>query len=472
MTPVIDIDALPLCRGVHDAADYIGIQIFGLCSLPLFSYCARERGIVPLACSDHTMLEEGRLHRFRIGEQWRWSDGQPVTAEDYRRGILYVLSQSGHPAAYLLHDIENYRNFRAGRCSADLLGVSVEATELVVRLQRSNWHFQENLSAINFSPRRDNSCSETAGAYRMEELSEHGVVVRRNPWFPDRNHQEVADEVRFRLFRSRYAALKAYEKGDIQLTCNTMFPYERLATYQRRSDFYRDYSNISMRLEALPRSSPVGVDPLLWQLFRAGLDRDNLVRSFHGALAIQSDYRWEYEFNPEDLEKKDTFFDPDSASELASHLHQKYGKRGLKLTVAVDDFYPNGEVMAAILKQMRAYGITLTVVKDNYYAPKGNTDLKLFLLFPFVQSNVGTYLPWLFHRPLVNKKEAWKTFASAYRTLTTCSKERCEGSLNTMDHIILEHSNGLPLFKMQSLYLKDPSLVHDDFCPGQLIRFG
>src|SRR5690606_14341818 len=73
----------------------------------------------------HEMSHEGYVYTFRLRENLRWSDGQPLTAEDF----VYSFRRSANPAqatrsGRVLTPLKNFRAVTRRQVPVESLGVS------------------------------------------------------------------------------------------------------------------------------------------------------------------------------------------------------------------------------------------------------------------------------------------------------------------------------------------------------------
>jgi oligopeptide transport system substrate-binding protein len=106
--------------------------------------------------------EDGREYVFHLRENARWSNGDPVTADDFLWSFLRLLDpETAAPYAYELHCVEGALNYVLGRDEAGAVlardparvGLSArDAHTFVVRLERPAAHFLDMLAFNAFYP--------------------------------------------------------------------------------------------------------------------------------------------------------------------------------------------------------------------------------------------------------------------------------------------------------------------------------
>ncbi|MCY1690143.1 ABC transporter substrate-binding protein [Exiguobacterium sp. SL14] len=86
-----------------DPADAITSNIFNQIYEGLYRFDANNE-LVPAAKS-HSVSEDGKVYTFKLDPNAKWSDGKPVTAENFRYAFERVV-KTNSPFAYLLELIE------------------------------------------------------------------------------------------------------------------------------------------------------------------------------------------------------------------------------------------------------------------------------------------------------------------------------------------------------------------------------
>ena len=94
--------------------------------------------IVPGAAASWTVSEDGLTWTFRLREQGKWSDGHPVTAEDFVYAFRRLLAPSTAASlAHFMYPIRGAAAVNAGTAPAAALGVRASGDhELVIELAR------------------------------------------------------------------------------------------------------------------------------------------------------------------------------------------------------------------------------------------------------------------------------------------------------------------------------------------------
>jgi oligopeptide transport system substrate-binding protein len=152
--------------------------------------------VVPDLAKNWEVLDGGRKYVFHLRDDARWSDGTPVTADDFEyawRRALDPVTESPH--ASLLYDVAGARAFHQGEARWEDVGVqAVDEATLVVELEGPTGYFLQLLAdqATYALPRhvveaQGESWTEvgnivTNGPFRLEAWQPgQSMVLVRNP---------------------------------------------------------------------------------------------------------------------------------------------------------------------------------------------------------------------------------------------------------------------------------------------------
>ncbi|MBN1218988.1 MAG: hypothetical protein JXM69_08670 [Anaerolineae bacterium] len=108
-----------------------------------------EMEVVPDIAQSWDVLENGCKYIFHLRNDVRWSDGVPVTAEDFEYAWKRVLDPNvDSPNAKLLYEIKGAQGFHQGQIShPGQVGIqAVNSTTLVVELERQTSYFPHLLT--------------------------------------------------------------------------------------------------------------------------------------------------------------------------------------------------------------------------------------------------------------------------------------------------------------------------------------
>ncbi|NJM81774.1 MAG: peptide ABC transporter substrate-binding protein [Tabrizicola sp.] len=197
--------------------------------------------LIPGAAESWTVSEDGKTYTFKLRADGKWSDGSPVTAEDFVFSFQRVVDPAtAAEYAYMLAPVVNAEAITAGETPKEELGVkAIDATTFEVTLNAPTPYFLEMLThQATYPVSRANV--EALGA----EFTKPGNLLSNGPFvlaaFTPNDHLELrknaeffeADQVKLDVVNyfpteDRSAAMKRFEGGELHM--NDDFPTEQLA---------------------------------------------------------------------------------------------------------------------------------------------------------------------------------------------------------------------------------------------------
>lgn len=219
----------------------------------LFAYDEHGQA-VPGVAERWEMSEDGKTYTFHLRPNAKWSDGEPLTAEDFVRSWKRTLSpETGSQYSYQLFPIKNAREFAEGRVTDfSEVGVrAVDARTLVVELENPTPYFIQLCAFPTLHPLPVRVIEKHGddwvkpgkivnnGAYVLESWRINDKIrLRKNPHYWDRDNVAletidvlpIADaNVAFNFYASGLADL-VMDKG--------LAPPALLDDLKKREDFH------------------------------------------------------------------------------------------------------------------------------------------------------------------------------------------------------------------------------------------
>ncbi len=255
--------------------------------------------------------DDGRTWVFILRPDLKWSDGSPLTAEDFRRTWLDRLKPEANSgtglSAYQLRRffwIEGAEAYHQGQLAADEVGIEAEGLTLTVRLRQPFERFPGWVSHMLFFPSKVTEAGETLynGPYvpRVEEVEQVGVEgqVAANPDGPtlpdvaakkgekiileaNRAYWDFANTglktIEIRLEKDPFAAYEMFVCGDVDLFGTPFYeiPLQRRESASGRPDrlYYLTTDIDFIKVES---ADPLFYDPAIIQAMDAVLDVQSL----------------------------------------------------------------------------------------------------------------------------------------------------------------------------------------------------
>lgn len=188
--------------------------------------------IVGAAAESWTVSEQGLVYTFLLRADARWSNGDPVTAQDFVFALQRLVDPAtAAPFAKSMAVLRNAPQILAGEMPPEKLGVEARnETTLVLRLNAPTPYLLGLLNHNSSYPVHRGSLQTLGtewlkpgklvsnGAYRLTEwvVGSH-VAIERNPHYRD-NANTAIDRVEFHHITNQIAELNRYRAGGLDLT--------------------------------------------------------------------------------------------------------------------------------------------------------------------------------------------------------------------------------------------------------------
>jgi oligopeptide transport system substrate-binding protein len=188
-----------------------------------------KANLIPGAAESWTVSDDGTVYTFKLRKDGVWSDGTPVTAEDF----VFAFHRLEDPAtgaeyASMLYPVKGAEDFNTKKGKAEDMGVkAIDATTLEVTLKAPTPYFLEMLTHQATYPVNKASMDKLGadwikpgklvsnGAYTLAEWvpNDHLKLVK-NPKFWDAASVKI-DTVNYIPTEDRSSAMKRFEAGEL-----------------------------------------------------------------------------------------------------------------------------------------------------------------------------------------------------------------------------------------------------------------
>ncbi len=203
----------------------------------------------PSLATHWDVSDNGNMYTFFLRQDARWSNGDPLTADDVVRTLRRYLDPFGEPANYLFI-LKNAQEFYDGDIEDDsLLGVrALDTHTLQFTLESPTPLFPVITSFLHFRPVpvelieqyeeegadwRDPQRLVGSGPYTLTRWrKEKFLFLTKNPAYFDAASVQIP-EIRYAMIPSSEIALKIYEADELDLT--PLFKKEQLSRIQGNS---------------------------------------------------------------------------------------------------------------------------------------------------------------------------------------------------------------------------------------------
>ena len=191
--------------------------------------------ITPLAAESFEVSADGLTYTFTLREGLMWSDGQPVTAEDYRQSFLRQLAPE--TAAYTVQEfypIKNGQAYNTGEITdPSVVGISApDDRTLIIELEEIAPYFLNYVGNSNYMPVRVDLIEEYGdqwmeagnhvgnGPYMLVEWQHDQIMVfEKNPYYNGLWKDNVyPDRIEYVIMADAWnQAVPAFEAGEVDV---------------------------------------------------------------------------------------------------------------------------------------------------------------------------------------------------------------------------------------------------------------
>jgi oligopeptide transport system substrate-binding protein len=255
--------------------------------------------IVPGAAESWTLSDDGTVYTFKIRADAKWSDGSPVTAEDFVFSFKRVEDpKTAAKYANILYPIKNAEKLNKGEGKLDDLGIkAVDEKTLEITLERPTPFFLELLAHQTALPVSKASVEKNGadfvkpgvmvsnGAYTLQShVPNDSLIVVKNP-----NHWDAAntkiDKVIFYPIDDQAASVRRFEAKEMDLAFN--FSADQL---ERLKKSYGEQVHVSPTLATYyytfdTREAPYS-DVRVRRALSMSVDRDFLAKEIYSGSQV------------------------------------------------------------------------------------------------------------------------------------------------------------------------------------------
>jgi len=241
---------------------------------------AADGALVPGVAESWTVSDDGLVYTFKLRADARWSNGDPVVAQDFVRSFRRIATPataSGY--AFLLEPILNFSDVLAGEKMPNEIGVSATSTKtLVMTLSKPASHWLSILGLPIAFPAHPSGGDPTIsnGAFKLKERRTGGPIrLQRNEHFWGAATVQL-DEVVYVPIVDPNAELNMYRAGELDITHSVPTEFIQSAKAQFSSEL-RIAPSLALYYLAFDLTEAPLNNRLLRQALTMAVDRDQLV---------------------------------------------------------------------------------------------------------------------------------------------------------------------------------------------------
>ncbi|EGO7885660.1 peptide ABC transporter substrate-binding protein [Enterococcus faecalis] len=192
-----------------------------------------DSATVPALAKDVKISDDGRKYHFTLREGIKWSNGEPITAQDFVYSWKKLVTPATiGPNAYLLDSVKNSFEIRNGEKSVDELGISApNDKEFIVELKQAQPSFLAVVSIAWLAPQNQKFVEAQGKDYALD--SEHLLysgpftlanwdatsdtwTLKKNPEYYDADQVKLT-EVAVSTIKEDNTGINLYQANELDL---------------------------------------------------------------------------------------------------------------------------------------------------------------------------------------------------------------------------------------------------------------
>ena len=244
---------------------------------------------VPAGAKSWESNDDGTVWTFTLNDN-KWSDGEPVTAEDYVYGIKRTLDpESGSLNSYLITCIKNGKAVNNGEMSVDELGVkAVDDKTLKITLEQPTPYFLSLTDTRAMLPERQDIVEKYGDTYGAEagnivcngpfkrdtwtHNSEITISKNDNYWDADSVH---LDKVTWKIIQEETTVYNSFDSGSLD-TCSSGTP-EWIDRFSKKDGVKSlEYENTTLRCHFFNTKDELFQNENIRKAFTYAMDREDI----------------------------------------------------------------------------------------------------------------------------------------------------------------------------------------------------
>lgn len=257
-----------------------------------------EKGkLVNDLCEDYKVSEDGKTYTFTIKDA-KWSDGEPVTADDFVYGIKRGLGY-GEENSYNAQDGRKYivgaqdvvKNKTAVKDMKDVGVKKVDDKTFTVELVQPVLYFDKLMTQGIYTPLREDVAKENDsawslsadvpvnGPFKAESVNPADAVeLVKNTEYYDAD-KTTLEKLHFKIMEDSVAQFQGYQAGEIDFA--TYVANEGYTSYEGKDDLYRVdpyVSNYFININSLSTDNKALQNVDVRKAMAMAVNRDNIVK--------------------------------------------------------------------------------------------------------------------------------------------------------------------------------------------------
>jgi len=252
--------------------------------------------VVPGVAESWEISDDGLVYTFHLREDARWSDGEPVTAEDFVFSLNRIMDPAtGAKYANILYPVKNAEAINTGEMEPGTIGArAIDERTLEITLEQSTPYFLELLTHQTGLPVYPPAVEEhgddfvrpenivTNGAFTLVEVAPQAhILAEKNENYWNADEVQIG-QIFYYPTEDRSAALRRFQAGELHV--NNDVPTDQVAWMQENMpNEFMASPRLGTYYYALDHRDEVLSDPNVRQALSMAIDREFIVEEITGA---------------------------------------------------------------------------------------------------------------------------------------------------------------------------------------------
>ena len=353
--------------------------------------------VIPATAESWTLSDDGTVYTFKLRDSATWSDGTPVTADDF----VFAYKRMEDPKeaaeyANILYPIKNAEAINGGKADISTLGVkAIDKKTLEITLERPTPYFIELLAHYAALPAPKWAIEKFGaewikpgnmvcnGAFCLTENipNDHIPAVKNDKYWDAANVK--IDKIIYNPSEDQATTERMFEAGELDLVYNFQADQKKFLEEKLGKDQVLAAPDLSSYYYVLDSRKPPFDDVRVRQAFSMAVDRDFLSDKIFSGTQLPA-----YSFVPEGIAgytpatpewaSLDQLDREDKAKELLKEAGYGEGGKPLKVDIRFNTNENHKKVATAVADMWKALGAEVTIqnldVKSHYaYLQEGGS---------------------------------------------------------------------------------------------------
>ncbi|WP_421384191.1 peptide ABC transporter substrate-binding protein [Bacillus salacetis] len=466
------------------ATDSVSFLVMNNVYEGLYRLGENDEAVLGMAAEEPTISEDGKTYTFKIREDAVWSNGEPVTANDFEYSWKKTLNpDTAAEYAYIMYDILNAEKVNSGELPVDELGVkAVDEKTLEVKLETQVPYFKALLSFATFYPQNEAFVTEQGDQYGLEANTTlyNGPFVL-NEWKHEQSFQLTKnadywesdvvklEEINFNIVKDTATGVNLYEtnKADlVGLSAEFVDQYKGDDNFKTRADTSVYFLRLNQENEVLANVNARKAFDMAW-------DKQGLVDVLlnNGSIPAYFLVPQDFVYGPDGTDFRETNgnfneTDVEAAKEFWAKAKEEVGFEEASLELLNYDSESSKKIGEYLKEQLESNldGLTVTISQQPFkqkldLETKGEYDFSFAGWgpdYPDPMTFVDMFVTDGAHNQMGYSNEKYDQLIEDAKTTLLDDPEARWNAMLEAEKILFEDAAISPMYQRGSAYLERP----------------